>query len=326
MFDAFVLAAGLGTRLRPLTLFRPKPLVPVGGVPMLDYAVAHARAHGARSLLVNAHHLAPQVVAWAERHEGVEVVVETEILGTGGGLAAQAARLADPCWVLNADVLTDVDLTALRDAVPAGGAALALLRSPEAARYGIVAIDGEGVIARLSQVAAADPVGAMALDTHFTGLHALDPAVLSEVPAPGEACIVRTAYRSLLPQRRLRGVVHEGLWLDVGDPVAYLEANLAVLDRPLGLPLDPWTRAAAGTPPSGRFGDAADLGPRVWLGSGAMLGDGARVSTTIVGAGARIAAGAELERVVVWDGVDVPEGTWRDGVWHDGGFLALGTA
>jgi mannose-1-phosphate guanylyltransferase len=325
MFDAFVLAAGLGTRLRPLTLHRPKPLVPVGGVPMLDYALAHARAHGAHRVLVNAHHLAEQVVAWGAGHEGVEVVVEHDILGTGGGLAAQAMRLATPCVVLNADVLTDVDLTALRRGAPRGGAALALRRSEQAERYGIVAIDGEGVIARLARVAETPPVGPISLDTHFTGLHALDPGLLGRVPKRGEACIVRTAYRDLVPLRNLRGIVHDGLWLDVGDPAAYLEANLAVLRGTLPTALDPWTRAVAGSPSVGRFGDLPDaVGDGVWWGHGATLGEGARVTHAVVGAGARLAPGAVLHRVVVWDGAEVPAGNWTDGVWHDGGFLRVG--
>ena len=326
MFDAFVLAAGLGTRLRPLTAHRPKPLVPVGGVPMLDYALAHARAHGAARVVVNAHHLSDQIVAWAAGQAGVEVVVERAILGTGGGLAAQATRLSNPCLVLNADVLTDIDLTALRAAVPSGGAALALRRSPDAERYGVVAADGEGVIARLARVAETSPVGTLALDTHFTGLHALDPEALSRVPQPGEACIVRTAYRELVPLRRLKGIVHDGLWLDVGDPQAYLEANLAVLRERLPLALDPWTHAVAGWSPHGRFGPLPHgAGEGVWLGPGAVFADGATATASVVGAGARLADGAALTRVVVWDGVEVPAGTWCDGVWHDGGFLSLKT-
>lgn len=336
MYDAFVLAAGLGTRLRPLTEHRPKPLVPVCGVPMLAYALAQCARHGLGNVVVNAHWLAEQIVAWEGEREGVcvSVSVEPVILGTGGGLRAVRHQLAPRFAVLNADVLNDVDLTALLAAVPPGGAALALRPSPEAAEYGIVGADSEGRIAVLREIASAVPVGEVDRGTHFTGIHAADREVLELVP-DGFGCIVRTAYKALVPQRRVVGVRHPGLWLDIGDVPAYLAANLAVLDGELALPLDPFARAgfaaspvAPGVPP-GERGDRALIagatveGP-VWIGPGATLGAGSRVRRSIVGAGARLPPGAVLEDSVVWDGVDVPEGVHRGAVVYPGGVLYPG--
>ena len=113
MHTAFLLAAGFGTRLRPLTLARPKPLLPVCGIPMLDFALAHVRDHGHTKVMVNAHYLWEQVAVWAERH-GVTLQVELPIvLGTGGGLRAALDQLGDSVVIVNADILSDVDLTAL---------------------------------------------------------------------------------------------------------------------------------------------------------------------------------------------------------------------
>ena len=126
MHHAFVLAAGLGTRMRPLTEHRPKPLVPVCGVPLLAYSLALCARHGLRDVVVNAHWLHEQVERWAGEREGVKVTVSTElpdVLGTGGGLKAVERDLAPVFVVLNADVLHEVDLTALRSAVRPGGAA-----------------------------------------------------------------------------------------------------------------------------------------------------------------------------------------------------------
>ena len=94
MFQAFILAAGLGARLRPLTEEVPKPLVPVCGVPLLAYSLALAARHGLREVVVNAHWLADQIEAWAGDREGCRVAVATEreLLGTGGGLAQLAER------------------------------------------------------------------------------------------------------------------------------------------------------------------------------------------------------------------------------------------
>ena len=122
MHTAFLLAAGFGTRLRPLTLLRPKPLLPVCGIPMLDYALAHVRNHGHEKILVNAHYLWEQVAVWADRN-GVTLQVELPIvLGTGGGLRAALDDLAESVVIVNADILSDVDLTALEQSMPRGGA------------------------------------------------------------------------------------------------------------------------------------------------------------------------------------------------------------
>lgn len=323
--DAFVLAAGFGTRLQPLTHHRPKPLVPVAGVPMLAYALASCARHGLTDVVVNAHHLPDQIRRWRGPREGCDVTVSVEmpdILGTAGGLKAVEADLATTFAVVNADVLSDVDLRALVAAVPPGGAAMAL-RPHEADRYGVVAADATGTVVDLKQLATAPAQGPVARDTHFTGLHAMDRAALADVPE-GFGCIVRTAYVDLVPQRRVTSVRHEGTWLDVGDPRAYLAANLAVLTSRCALPLDPVPRSAwavthrgtRGTPPTGVVVEGT-----AWVGPDAVLGDGVRLRDTVVGDRATIAPGASLTRCVVWDGADVPAGTWVDAVFHDGGFL-----
>lgn len=328
MFDAFVLAAGLGTRLRPLTEVHPKPLVPVCGVPLLAYSLAACARHGLREVVVNAHWLAPQVEAWAGDREGVSVAVSTElpeVLGTGGGLRRIADRLRSPVVVLNGDVLHDVDLAALRAAVPADGAALALRHHPEeSARYGVVAADAEGVITRLSSVARAEPVGPEDLSTHFTGIHALSAAALERVPPTGFSDVVRTAYRELVPLRKVRAVPGGAVWLDAGDPAAYLDANLQVLSGALGtLALDPFPRAAWARDGRGRtWGPAPATGGPAWVGPDVTLGPGVALADAVIGAGARVAAGARLERVVVWDGCAV-DGDLSDAIVYPGGVLRV---
>lgn len=326
----FVLAAGLGTRLRPLTEHRPKPLVPVAGVPMLAYALALCARHGMDRVVVNAHHLAEQILPWTGLREGVDVAVAVEapeILGTGGGLRAVRHHLAERFVVVNADVLSDVDLAALRDAVPPGGAAMALRpHAEDAARYGVVAADATGTVVRLARVAQAEAEGPVALDTHFTGLHALDRSTLERVP-DGFACIVRTAYAELVPERRVRGLRHPGTWLDVGDPAAYLAANRAVLDG-AAVPLDPFPRAAHAVRPGRVHGDASgfpglSVDGTAWIGPGARLGRGVRLEASVVGHGASVPADTRLRRCVVWDGADVPPGDHADTIFHDGGALTV---
>lgn len=320
---AFVLAAGFGTRLRPLTLDRPKPLVPIGGVPALAYSLALCARHGHRDVIVNAHYLADQLRSWEGEREGCRVEVhveEPDILGTGGGLKAVADRLSQRFVVLNADVLHAFDLQALAEQVRPAGAAMVLRPSEEAERYGVVAADATGTVVQLVALADAPAEGPVARDTHFTGIHALDRDALDLVPE-GFACIVRSAYQALVPQRRVGSLRADGVWLDAGDPHAYLEANLSVLRGEVELALDPWTRARSGQRHGRRFGprpEGVELEGPVWIGAGAVIEPGARLSHCVIGDGAHVPAGAQLHEVVAWDGVVVP-GSIARAIVHDTG-------
>jgi len=330
MHDAFILAAGFGTRLRPLTDDRPKPLVPVCGVPMLSYSLALCAQHGLFDVVVNAHYLSEQVEALAGEREGVRVHVSVErpeILGTGGGLKLVADQLSDRFVVLNGDTLCTVDLTALRDVIPAGGGVMAL--RPHLAdateRYGVVETDAHDVVTDLKHLATASPTPPVRRDCHFTGIHAMDRRALDLVPA-GFACVVRTAYIALVPERRVAAIYHQGPWLDVGDPAAYLDTNLAVLRGQAKLALDPFERAMGGLRDGLAWGVPAHarLQGHVWIGGGAIV-EGA-VKDSVIGEGAVVPRGASLSECVVWEGVQVPEGVWHRQVFHPGGVLAVDEA
>lgn len=127
-----IFAAGFGTRLRPLTLTTPKPLIPVAGRPMLDHVLEHLARHGITSAVLNAHYLSEQLVQYAKAYQGpveLEVLVEErEILGTGGGLwNAKATLQAEEDFLLcTADILTDLDITAFYQAHKTSGAGVSL--------------------------------------------------------------------------------------------------------------------------------------------------------------------------------------------------------
>jgi NDP-sugar pyrophosphorylase family protein len=310
---AFVLAAGFGTRLRPLTLDRPKPLVPVCGRPLLDYALALCRRHGLTDVLVNAHHLADQLVAWEGTHDGVHVrvvVEQPDILGTGGGLKAVQDQLAERFVVLNGDVLHDVDLEALLARVPEGGGALVLRpHADDADRYGHVSADSTGTIVQMRDFAATEPVGAVQTDTHFTGIHALHRDLLDDA-VDGFSDILRTAHKARIGRRVIQGMRYHGPWLDIGDPAAYLATNLAVLRGEVRLPLDP--REDGGPVP-----DGVSTAGRVFVGKGATVAPGAHLEDVVIGPNATVGA-VRLVRTVVWDGCQVREDV-TNGIVHDSG-------
>lgn len=305
MYTAYLLAAGFGTRLKPLSLSRPKPLMPMCGIPMLDHALAHVRAHGHTQVLVNAHHLWEQVAAWAEKNDAGLQVELPEILGTGGGLRAALDRMADRFVIVNADILSDVDLTALEQSTPSEGAAMALRPDPNWESIGPVLQDESGRVVRISTVV---PSELGEPGTHFTGVHAMTQAAVKRVPAQGLQCVVRTAYKEMVPAGMVGSIVHTGAWVDVGTPEAYLQANLDVLHGRVTAPADPWARGQRGP------GDS-------WVGAGAVM-EGT-VSGCVIGAGATVPAGASLTDCVVWDGCTAPSASLKRAVIYDDGVLQL---
>ena len=306
MNTAFLLAAGFGTRLRPLTLARPKPLLPVCGIPMLDYALAHVRSHGHEHVIVNAHYLWQQVATWADQN-GVALQVELPaVLGTGGGLRAALDQLGESVVIVNADILSDVDLTALAAAMPEDGASMALRMDPAAETIGPVEADAQGRVVRITSVVSSD---AGIPGTHFTGVHVMSRSAVAAIPGRGEQCVIRTAYKDITPAGKVGQILHHGSWVDVGKPDAYLAANLAVLDGSVPTPIDPWTRGVRGADGS-------------WIGAGAQI-EG-EITHSVIGEGAIIPSSATLTDCVVWDGVTVPAGHHRRSVIYDGGsVLAL---
>lgn len=238
-----LLAAGLGTRLRPLTDHTPKALVDVGGVPILERVARRAIAAGADRLVINTHHLGERIEAYVRARDGFGVPVafsrEAEApLETGGGLlhAAPLLRRDGPILLHNADILTDLPLRALLDAHAASGAlaTLAVMDRPSARK---LLFDGAGLLGRIDEGKGVDvrvrpAVGAVTA-LAFGGVHALDPALLDRITERGAFSILDPYLRlagegaRLLPFR-----VDGAVWLDIGRPAQLEEARRIALAHP----------------------------------------------------------------------------------------------
>ena len=335
---AFLLAAGFGTRMRPLTEHRPKPLVPVCGKPIADYSLALLQQHGFHSAVVNAHHLSDDIEQWADRHEmPLHVLVEKpEILGTGGGLRNALPHLDENFVIVNGDILSNVDLSALMRSVkslgPSPAGSMALRAQLEQESYGIVASDTGGCVVDLVGLAVAKPVGAVDRSTHFTGIHALNQRALELVP-PGKACIVRSAYCTMVPQRQVAALSHRGLWVDVGNPTNYLEANIQALKGAYDSPLDPligagWALSQSrevGAPEQVTVHKSSRVMAPFWMGKDVQIEADTEIgSNCVIGDRAVIRSGCTLKDCVVWDGVEVPPNTVLErAIVHDGGVLKI---
>ncbi|WP_406832189.1 nucleotidyltransferase family protein [Pedococcus sp. KACC 23699] len=224
---AFLLAAGLGTRLRPITDSRPKCLVEVGGRTMLDIWLDALAAAGVDEVLVNTHHLAPLVAAQVvERRQSAPVVRvshEPQLLGSAGTLLANRKLVEDEemFLVVNADNLTDFDLRQLIDGHRAGGAVAtwSVFRAPRPSECGVVEVDDDGWVIGFTEKPPA-PRG----DLANAGMYAFGPQVLEEISTP----LPRDIGFDLLGRLvgRARAVdIGDSYFIDIGTPAALESAR-----------------------------------------------------------------------------------------------------
>lgn len=238
---AMVLAAGLGTRLRPLTETLPKPLLPVAGRPILEWNLLLLKRHGITEIIINLHHLGEQIVRAVGdgARLGLRLAYSHEptLQGTGGGIKQAAPFLkGGPFLVLNGDTLSDCDLTALIAAHRASKslATLAVRDDPEASTWGPVTLDGHG---RILQIKGNPPLAkteAGLAARMFAGIQVMEQVVLDAIPSgPGSIIDV---YISLLRQGRpLHGYRMSGYWSDIGTPERYAQVQRDVAEGRLPL-------------------------------------------------------------------------------------------
>lgn len=223
---AMVLAAGQGTRLRPITDRMPKALVPVAGRPMIEFALLLLRRYGVRDIVINLHHFGAQIEDLLGDGQRFNINIsysrETELLETGGGLLKAKAFLQHGTFiVINTDALIDVDLAAVLNDHRRNNAAATLVLRPdaEADRYGSIDIDADGRICRfLEHRFPGQPVGAMK-KLMFTGVQVLEPRVFDYMDGGGlkKFSTTRETYpRMLRAGERLYGHCFEGFWQDLG--------------------------------------------------------------------------------------------------------------
>ena len=234
---AMILAAGYGTRLRPLTDSIPKPLLPVGGRALIVWNLLLLKQHGITEALINLHYRGDQIVEAlgdGSRH-GMRLAYSHEpvILGTGGGIKqAQAYFENQPFLVLNGDTLSDCDLTALIEShrTARALATLAVRKDSRALDWGAVMLGPDSRIIQIKgePPATGSPGAADRMATTapymFAGAHVLEPAVLEAIP-PGPGSIIDVYIELLRQGQPLTGYPMSGYWSDIGTPERYAAAE-----------------------------------------------------------------------------------------------------
>lgn len=306
--QAFVLGAGLGTRLRPLTDCRPKPLVPVLNKPLITFAFDHLRHFGVCKFAVNTHHLpaAYEQLLGAHRNEAdyfgspIRLQPEPILLETGGGIAniRPALDSTSPFLVYNGDVLSDVPLTRLIEHhLNDGNAATLLLRSSGGPRQ-VQCDPTTGRVEDIRQTLG----GSSAPGFLFSGIYALDPRIFDWIPAGEIISIIPIFLKMIQAGEKIGGVIEDdGRWFDLGNRTAYVETCRQMADPakapryPLNWPMQP-------IHPEAEIADEVVLEGICSIGPGSRVGPGARLTDTFVWNYAHIANGTELRHSIVLDG------------------------
>nr|WP_237330652.1 NDP-sugar synthase [Streptomyces sp. BA2] len=345
------MVGGKGTRLRPLTVHTPKPMVPAAGVPFLTHQLARARAAGVEHIVLATSYLAevfePYFGDGSALGLHIEYVTETEPLGTGGAIRNVASRLSsgpdEPVLIFNGDILTGLDIRALVTTHEESGAdvSLHLTKVDDPRAYGLVPTDATGrVQAFLEKPQTPEEI---VTDQINAGAYVFRRSVIDTIPTGRPVSVERETFPDLLASgAHLQGMVDSTYWLDLGTPQAFVRGSA---DLVLG-------RAPSPAVP-GRCGDSlvlrtamvapdAKLTGGTVVGEHAVVGEGARVdgstvlagaviepnaviTDSLIGAGARVGARTILAGAVIGDGADVgADNELRDGVrvWCGAGLPA----
>ncbi len=237
---AIILAAGFGTRLRPLTDNTPKPLIQVGGRPLIHYSLLLLRKYGVTDVVINVHYHADKIVEAIGngRQLGMKIAYskEPEILGTGGGIKKIFDESSHECSiVINSDIVIEIDLAKLIKfhCGNKGAATLVLRKAEEDDSFGRLEVDREGhirnILGKLCWKAEVDQ-GLM-----FTGLHLVNRAVLDFIPEKQCYSIIDAYIEMLRQNKRLSAYITKDYWNDLGHIDRYHSVDRALKEGQLML-------------------------------------------------------------------------------------------
>ncbi|MFN3005983.1 sugar phosphate nucleotidyltransferase [Mycolicibacterium wolinskyi] len=320
--DAVVLVGGQGTRLRPLTLSAPKPMLPTAGLPFLTHLLSRIAAAGIKHVVMGTSYKAEVFEdAFGDGSElglEIEYVTETEPLGTGGAIANVADKLRyDTAMVFNGDVLSGADLGALLEAHDEHRAdvTLHLVRVGDPRAFGCVPTDPDGLVTAFLEKTQDPPT-----DQINAGCYVFKRAVIDKLPRGRALSVEREVFPGLLADGlRVCGYVDMSYWRDMGTPEDFVRGSA---DLVRGIATSPALNGHRG---ESLVHEGAAVAPGALLiggtviGRGAEIGAGARLDGAVIFDGVRVEAGAVIERSIIGFGARIgPRALIRDGVIGDG--------
>ena len=298
--SAFVLGAGLGTRLRPLTATRPKPLMPVFGKPLITFALDHLRSIGIESFVINTHHLPAQFeeLFGSGEYAGrrVKLVHEPVLLETGGGIKNAERWIGNGAFIVySGDILTDIDVAALVEEHfrRNNDVTLALRRTGLAS----------GVAFRDGKVLDIGGKRGQPGEYDFANVSVWNAAIYARIPTGTKISFVPVLVEWMAQGGRIGGLaLEERQWFNIGSRAEYLAVHRFIAEKswkPDYVNAPGWP---AGVAPSAAIASTARISGTTAIGTGAVVGEGAVLEDCILWENAEIASGAALRNCIVTAG------------------------
>lgn len=307
--QALILAGGKGTRLRPLTVYTPKPIVPVMNRPFLLYQIDILRLAGITDITLSLSYQPDKIEQilgdGSEYGVSLRYITEPSPMGTGGAYRFAAANLNETTVVLNGDILTNFDLSSLIEFHRAKNAVATLTLAPvdDPSRYGLVELDQDNSIKRFLEKPAASDLSKLAINTINAGIYVLEPQVLDLIAKGTNRSFEYDVFPEILARQLsfFGHVLSDEYWLDIGTPASYLKAHHDFLDgRILGFDIRRTDLAGVAT--------HANIDKVSVIGENCTIKPGATITNSVIGAGVHVEEKALIENSVIWPHTRVSSG------------------
>lgn len=299
--QALILAGGKGTRLRPLTVYTPKPVVPVLNRPFLLYQIDLLRNAGITDITLSLSYQPDKIehIVGSGSEFGVNLryITEPSPMGTGGAYKFAADSLSGTTIVFNGDILTNLDIRKVIDLHKAKNAAatITLVGVDDPARYGVVQTGNDGEVRRFLEKPKAEELAELNINTINAGIYILEPSILELIAKDTNRSFEYDVFPDILKRELpfFAYAMDDEYWLDIGTPPSYLKAHHDLL----GGKVEGFETAAAG---SSDVATSAEIDKISVLGDGCTVKPGARIVNSVIGTGVIVEEKAMIENSVVW--------------------------
>lgn len=316
-----IMAAGAGTRLNPLTLKVPKPMVPVVNTPILEFILRHLQNYGINDVVANTHYIAEAIqnAYGGENHLNInfQYVYESQLSGTAGGVK-KTEFFFDPgetFIVVSGDGMTDVNIEKLYSEHKKTGAmaTMALKEIPmsEVSNFGVVVVDNQSRISGFQEKPSMEEAKSNLVNT---GIYIFETEIFKYIPANTFYDFAKNVFPAMMANNELfYGCVIEDYWNDIGTMKQYQQSSLDIVNKQVNIKM-PYSESA-----NGWIAGSAQVSPSVIFRGSAVIGEGTRIEdnvklaeNNVIGNNCIIKAGARLENCIIWDNVVIGENVSLD--------------
>lgn len=304
-----ILAGGKGTRLRPLTVYTPKPVVPLVNRPFLQYQIEILKRSGIKdvtlSLSYQPHKIEQIIGDGSEFGVSLRFVTEPHPMGTGGAYRFAAQSIRETTVVMNGDILTDFNIAGMIEfhKQVKADATIAQLRVNDPSGYGLVEIGPEGKVTKFIEKPESDVLGNGGPNTINAGIYVLEPSILDLIPKGENRSFEYHVFPEILARKMAFAAfdLGDGYWRDIGTPSSYLQAHLDFISgRISGFEIK---RPLAADVSQTAFIDDTSV-----IASDCVIKSNARIIGTVLGSGVHVDEKAFIENSVIWQHARISAG------------------